>query len=184
MGKLHIHVRVPDIDRFFRRDLEEIHDEAQHVRRGLDGKLIHASEHDREQVFRVERLHNLDRVRMRLVGRDGNRNTGALNRLHRLNHAVIGMRTVEAVLLVMLGIEFQHLVRLVFVFRRDGVFAHVVDAVTDDRRHAGLGQRGKTAGSQRKIEAVGEVMECVDERAVKVKYAELYHDCFFLSFCS
>ncbi|MPN00215.1 hypothetical protein SDC9_147409 [bioreactor metagenome] len=92
------------------------------------------------------------------------------------------MRTVEAVLLVMLGIEFQHLVRLVFVFRRDGVFAHVVDAVSDDRRHAGLGQRGKTAGSQRKIEAVGEVMECVDERAVKVKYAELYHDCFFLSF--
>ena len=70
---------------------------------------------------------------------------------------------------------------LILVIRAYGVLTHVVHAVADDRRHLRFAQRGEIARFQRKIEAVCQVMESVDERAVEVKYAEFYHDTFFLS---
>jgi hypothetical protein len=51
------------------------------------------------------------------------------------------------------------------------VLAHIVHAVTDDGGDARFGKRGKAAGFQRVIQAVGEIVEGVDERSVKVEYA-------------
>ena len=51
--------------------------------------------------------------------------------------------------------------------------------VADDGGNAGFRQRGKTIRRKRVVQAVGEVMEGVDERSVKVEYAEFNHVAFF-----